>query len=68
MERYELVREYPGSPEKGTIVYAPHREKAYQDKDGSSKYKMKDTRNCKNYIFFSADYIEKYPKFWKKIQ
>jgi len=68
MVRYKLTQVYPGSPDKGTIVYAPHREKAYQDPDGSNKYKMKDSRNCRNYLFFSADYIENHPKFWKKIR
>jgi hypothetical protein len=64
MERYKLVKEYPGSPDKGTIVYSPHRSQAYKD----MKYKMKDERNVTNQIFFSQDYIENHPEFWKKMR
>lgn len=63
MERYCLIREYPGSPAKGTIVYAPHRVQAYKD----LKYKMKNKGNVSNHIFFDAAYIEKFPKFWRRI-
>jgi hypothetical protein len=62
MAQYKLILEYPSSPEKGSIVYSGHRERAYSD----LKYKLKNGRNIKNYIFFDADLIEKFPKFWKK--
>lgn len=63
MKRYKLIQEYPGSFPKGTVVYSSHQEESYKDE----KYKVKNTRNCKNYIFYSEEYIENYPKFWKRI-
>lgn len=63
MARYKLVLEYPGSPEKGSIVYSGHRERSYSD----LKYKLKDNKNTKNYIFFDSNQIENFPKFWKKL-
>ena len=62
MKRYILVKEYPGSPRKGVIVYHPHKERGYED-----KYKMRNLGNYKNYIFYSEHYIEDYPEFWKKL-
>ena len=64
MTRYKLTKLYPGSPEKGTIVYSPHRIGAYKD----VKYKMKNSKNNRNYLFFSSKYIENFPEFWKKIK
>lgn len=63
MKRYKLICTYPESPDKGTIVYYPHRYKnAYEE-----EYKMKNDKNVVNFIFYSRDYIEKSPKFWKKL-
>lgn len=64
MKRYKLVKEYPGSPDKGTIVYSPHRERSFND----FPYKMKNTKNVKNYLFFDSVYIENFPEFWKKLK
>jgi hypothetical protein len=64
MKRYQLIRKYPGSPELGTIVHSPHKIKSYGFGD---EYKMNNSKNTKNWIFYSKDYIEKYPKFWKKL-
>ena len=63
MKRYKLIQEYPGSHKKGTIVYSPHREQAYKD----LKYKIKNEKDIINHIFYDEEYIENYPKFWKKI-
>lgn len=66
MIRYELKQKYPGSPKLGTKVYTPHREKAYLN-DEQSVYKEYNTKNCRNFIFYSREYIENHPKFWKKL-
>lgn len=63
MERYQLVREYPGSPELGTVVFHPHRDRSNQD----YHFKMRNTPGVYNCIFYSKDYIKSFPKFWKKI-
>lgn len=63
MARYQLIKEYPGSLDKGTIVYSGHKEQSYSD----YKYKVKNEKNVRSYIFFDADYIEKFPKHWKKL-
>lgn len=63
MARYKLIKEYPGSQPKGTIAYSGHRVSAYKD----MKYKLKNKGKTINYIFFSAEYIENHPKFWKKL-
>lgn len=63
MERFVLVMEYPGSPEKGSMVYSNHRMKAYSD----YKYKLRNERNVKNHIFYSREYIENYPRHWRKL-
>lgn len=64
MERYKCILDYPSGPSKGSIVYSGHQEKAYQD----FKYKLKDERNIKNYIFFTDQEIENYPLNWKKLK
>ncbi len=63
MERYKLIRKYPGSLDIGTVVYAPHRMSAYSD----YKYKMRNVGNTSNHIFYDSEYVEKFPEFWKKI-
>lgn len=66
MKRYKLIQEYPGSFPKGTIVYHPH-----QNKWGGveNDYKIKNPdRYTDVQIYYSKDYIENYPKFWKKLK
>lgn len=68
MERYKLIKLYPGSPDLGTIVYSPHIYKAYKDMEGYFKTKNPD-RYTSIMIFYSEDYIKKEGKgFWKKIK
>ena len=64
MERYKCVKKYPGGPDKGTVVYHPHRYRAWHDE----YFKMKNDRRCINHIFFSEDQIKDFPEFWKKIK
>jgi hypothetical protein len=66
MKRYKLIKKYPGCPNIGTIVYSPHKI-YYVDRNDNDKYKIKNERNVQNWIFYSKDYIEKYPKFWKQL-
>jgi len=66
MRRFQLIKKYPGCLDIGTIVYSPHRERAYLNDEGSM-YKERNTRNVKNYIFYSKNDIETFPKFWKEI-
>lgn len=65
MKRLKLIQEYPGSFEKGTIVYHPHK-----NKFGGYKmdYKVKNPNRYTNVqVYYSKEYIENYPKFWKQI-
>ena len=64
MERYKCIMKYPGGPNKGAIVYHPHRVSAWSD----VYFKMKNERNVINHLFFEEDEIKNYPKMWKKIK
>lgn len=55
--------EYPGSPKKGSTVYSGHKIKSYSD----YSFKLKNDRDCINYIFFTENDIKNHPKIWKKI-
>lgn len=66
MKRYKLVREYPGSPKLGSVVWFT--EGKFKSLGHNNSYKLSNTRNSRNYIFYEIDYIEDYPKFWKKLE
>ncbi len=65
MKRYKLIQKYPGSFPVGTIVYKAG--KKYKSFGHSEDYKVNNRRRISNWIFFSPEYIESYPKFWKKL-
>jgi hypothetical protein len=66
MKRYKLVKEYPGSPDKGTIVYRPHRNN-FGGWEMDYKERNPD-RYTSNNIYHYKDNIEKFPEFWKLIK
>lgn len=69
MTRYELIKEYPGSPKKGTIVYTPHKHLKWGGEwIEEMKYKMKNFKNVDNQLFYSRHEIEDWPKYWKLIK
>lgn len=55
MKKYELIKEYPGSPKLGTIV----------DRRGSFVYFDVNSPNTNNTI--SQNYVENYPDYWREI-
>ena len=64
MERYKCVLDYPSGPGKGSVVYSHHKEKAYND----FKFKLKNDKNTRNFIFFTEEEIKNYPLNWKKLK
>lgn len=52
MKQYKLIKEYPGSPPKGTVVTP-------------KKYRYYDTSNK---MGVPKGFVENYPEFWQKIQ
>jgi len=56
MKKYKLIREYPNSPDIGTILY--EKEKCYSwDNEGPYEGRV-----------FDKDIIQNYPEFWEEMK
>ncbi len=57
-KKYRLFREFPGSPDYGTVVL----------KGNSSDPNPELYADRKNIFFFTVEQVENYPEFWEEIK